>query len=79
MLNLVYREPLYGKINEPLSVALIGKVGAGVVVPHVEDTMQGNSVDVGPKSFANALGLHNGWWQCGGWTVGTGGGFRVVL
>lgn len=79
MLNPVYREPLYGKINNPLCVALIGKVGAGVVVPHVEDTIQGNRVDVGPKSFANALGLHNGWWQYGGWTVGTEGGFRVVL
>jgi hypothetical protein len=79
MLNLVDREPLYGKINEPFSVAFIGKVGAGVVVPHVEDTIQGNRVDVGSKSFSNALGLHNGWWQYGGWTVGAEGGFRVPL
>jgi hypothetical protein len=79
MLNLVYREPLYGKINEPLSVAFIGKVGAGVMVPHVEDTILGNRVDVGPKSFANAFGIHNGWWQYGGWTIGAEGGFRVPL
>ena len=52
MLNPVYREPVYGKINNPLSVAFIGKVGAGVVVPHVEDTILGNHVDVGPKSSA---------------------------
>ena len=79
MLNLVDREPLWGKINEPLSVAFIGKVGAGIMVPHVDDTILGNRVNVGPKSLANALGIHNGWWQYGGWTVGTEGGFRVVL
>jgi hypothetical protein len=79
MLNLVYREPIYGKINAPWSVAFIGKVGAGVVMPHVDDTIQGNHVNVGPKSFANAFGIHNGWWQYGGWTTGVEGGFRFGL
>lgn len=79
MLNLVYRYPLIGKTNETFSVAGIGKVGAGIMVPHTSDTILGNSVDVGQKEWGNLFGLHSGWWQFGGWTTGAELGFRVVL
>jgi hypothetical protein len=60
-------------------VAAIGKIGAGLMVPHTTDTIFGMTDDVGQKTLSNALGLHNGWWQINGWTVGAEGGFRVSL
>jgi hypothetical protein len=48
-------------------------------VPHVDNTVLGHDNDVGPKSFSNAFGISNGWWQFGGWTTGLELGFRVVL
>jgi hypothetical protein len=79
MVNLVKRCPLIGETNENWSVAAIGKVGVGVVLPHAENVIFGNSVDVGPKTLANAFGTNRGWWQLNGWTTGVEGGFRIVL
>ena len=79
MTNLVYRKPLIGKTNETLSVAFIGKAGAGIMVPHVDNTILGNNNYVGEKTFGNLFGISNGWWQFGGWTTGLELGFRVVL
>jgi len=79
MVDAVYRFPLIGKTNETLSVAGIVKAGVGVMLPHTSDTILGNPVDVGTKSFDNLIGLHNGWWQLNGWTTGAELGFRVVL
>jgi hypothetical protein len=79
MIDGVYRYPLIGKTNETLSVALLAKAGIGIMLPHTSDTILGNSVDVGGKTFGNAIGLNNGWWQLNGWTTGAELGFRVVL
>jgi len=79
MLNGVYRQPLIGKINETLSVEAIGKLGLGIMVPHTTDTIFGYTNDVGSKTFSNAFGLHDGWWQLNGWTTGVEFGFRAVL
>jgi hypothetical protein len=79
MTNLVYRQPLLGKTNETLSVAFISKAGVGIMVPHVDNTILGNPNDVGQKVPGNFLGIHNGWWQFGGWTTGVELGFRVVV
>jgi hypothetical protein len=79
MANLVYRYPLIGKTNETLSVAAIAKAGVGIMLPHTSDTVLGNANDVGGKTFGNAIGLTNGWWQLNGWTTGVELGFRVVL
>jgi hypothetical protein len=79
MTNLVYRQPLIGKTNETLSIAFIGKAGAGIMVPHVDNTIDGHPSDVGQKVPSNFLGIHNGWWQFGGWTTGLEMGFRMVV
>jgi len=79
MTNLVYREPLIGETNETLSVAFIGKAGVGIMVPHTDDTILGHPSDVGLKVPSNFFGIHNGWWQFGGWTTGVEAGFRVVV
>jgi hypothetical protein len=79
MINAVYRYPLIGQTNETLSVAAIAKAGVGVMLPHTTDTVLGNVNDVGNKTFGNAVGLNNGWWQLNGWTAGVELGFRAVL
>ena len=79
MVNAVYREPLYGELNESLSLAFIGKVGVGIMVPHVDNTIMGKSNNVGQKTFSNAIGIHNGWWQFGGVTTGLEAGLRFVV
>jgi hypothetical protein len=79
MANAVYRYPLIGKVNETYSVAAIGKVGAGLMVPHTSDTIMGRDNDVGPKSFGNLIGVNSGWWRFNGWTAGVEFGLRAVL
>jgi hypothetical protein len=79
MINAVYRYPLIGQTNETLSVAGIAKAGAGIMLPHTTDTIFGYTNDVGNKTFGNAIGFTNGWWQLNGVTSGVEVGFRVVL
>jgi hypothetical protein len=79
MSNLVYRQPVFGQTNESFSLALLGKAGVGIVVPHVENTILGHDNDVGQKIPSNYFGIHNGWWQFGGLTTGIEGGFRFVV
>lgn len=79
MVNAVYREPLYGELNETMSVAFLGKAGVGIMVPHVENTIMGNNNNVGPKTLSNAIGISHGWWQFGGVTTGVEAGLRFVV
>jgi hypothetical protein len=79
MLNAVYRLPLVGQIDETMSLAALGKVGAGVMLPHTTDTIFGNTNFVGTKTFGNAIGLTNGWWQLNGWTLGAEAALRWVI
>lgn len=81
MVNLVKRLPLLGKTNETLSLAAIGKAGIGVMLPHSDNTIMGNSNEneVGPKQFSNFFGTKHGWWQLDGWTAGIEAGVRLVL
>jgi len=79
MTNLVYRKPLLGELNETYSLAFIGKAGAGIMMPHVDNTILGNPNDVGSKTPSNFFGIHNGWWQFGGWTSGVEAGLRYVV
>ena len=79
MVNIVKRLPLTGATNESLSLAGIGKVGVGVMVPHSDNTIMGNNNDVGKKEFGNYFGSKHGWWQFDGWTAGVEAGVRLVL
>jgi hypothetical protein len=79
MLNVVKRLPLIGETNESMSLATIGKVGIGLMVPHSDNTVLGNKNNVGEKKFSNYFGTSNGWWQFDGWTAGIEAGVRFVL
>jgi hypothetical protein len=65
MLDAIYRYPLFGQLNQTNSLAAIGKVGLGVMLPHTSDTILGNPVNVGAKAFNNLVGTDSGWWQLG--------------
>lgn len=79
MVNLVKRLPLLGKTNETFSLAGLGKVGAGLVIPHSSNTIDGNMNNVGEKKIKNFFGFHHGWWQFDGVTAGVEAGLRFVL
>src|SRR3990167_2157085 len=79
MLNLVRRKMMEDFPRTRLQLVAIGKFGAGVMLPHPENTILGNTNDVGPKAWGNYLGWRNGWWQMGGWTAGLEAGFQLVF
>ncbi|PIZ04572.1 MAG: hypothetical protein COY58_03740 [Gammaproteobacteria bacterium CG_4_10_14_0_8_um_filter_38_16] len=79
MLNVVRRKPLFSFFRSYFQFAALGKLGAGVMLPHPENTVMGNKVDVGPKNFSNSFGWHHGWWQFGGWSVGAEAGFQLLF
>ena len=79
MFNLARFVPLIGEPNDSFSVAAVGKIGIGPMLPHAENEIMGQNVDVGQKDLNNLVGIHNGWWQLNGWTTGVEAGFRVNL
>lgn len=79
MVNLMKRLPLIGKTNESLSLAGIGKVGIGLVIPHSSNTIDGKDNYVGEKKMRNFFGFHHGWWQFDGVTAGAEAGLRFVV
>jgi hypothetical protein len=79
MINIVKRVPLIGTTNESLSLSALGKAGAGLMVPHSDNTIMGQSNNVGKKEFGNFFGTKHGWWQFDGVTAGIEAGVRFVL
>ena len=79
MLNAVKRISFLGNTNETFSLAGIGKAGAGIMLPHADNTIMGNKNDVGKKEFGNLVGFRHGWWQFNGLTVGIEGGLQFVF
>lgn len=79
MINAARFKPFYTIPHTHMKLTAVGKFGVGVVVVHPENTIMGNTVDVGQKTFSNAYRGCNGWWQMGGWTTGLEGGFRLSL
>ncbi len=79
MFNLARFVPLIGEPNDSFSVAAVGKIGIGPMLPHAENEVMGQYVDVGQKDLNNLVGMHNGWWQLNGWTTGVEAGFRINL
>lgn len=79
MVNVVKRLPLIGEPAERgFSVAAVAKAGAGVILHHTDNTVLGNTLDLGEKKFGNYLGKDRGWWQMDGWTAGIEAGIRVT-
>lgn len=79
MLNMVKRIPILFETNENFSLAGVIKAGTGIMVPHSENKVLGNTNYVGSKEWGNLIGMKNGWWQLNGWTVGVEAGLRFVI
>ncbi|WGL61378.1 hypothetical protein QEJ31_07205 [Pigmentibacter sp. JX0631] len=79
MINLVKRFPVLFEINETHSIALLVKVGGGIMLPHSENTILGQYNRVGSKEMTNYFGTNKGWWQLNGWTVGIEIALRYVF
>ena len=52
----------------------ISRVGAGVLLPHAENTILGTTNQVGPKNERVCCTGRDDWWQINGWTAGGGSG-----
>lgn len=79
MVNLVYRTPIFGEINEQSSLVFIGRVGTGLAYVHPDITINGNDNYVGKKNVSNLIGFDSGWWRIVGMSTGTEVGVRYSL
>lgn len=79
MLNVVKRIPLFREVNQTWSVSGLGKLGAGIMLPHADNTIFGQNNDVGSKEWGNYVGVNSGWWRINGWAVGIEAGARFVV
>ncbi len=76
MFNAVWLHHLAGPVQKPGDWELISRAGAGILLPHAQNTILGNENEVGPKDKnICCFGSHD-WWQVLGWTVGVEVGFR---
>lgn len=78
MVNGVWFKDLYGPKNQPGHLQFLGRVGAGILLPHAENTIDGNANTVGPKQVNVCCGKGD-WWQLNGWTVGVEYGVRYTV
>ncbi len=79
MVNLDYRKPLLGTMDETSSLSFVGKVGAGIAVVHPYSVIDGNEYVMGKKTLTNALGFNNGWWRIVGTSTSFELGMRYVV
>jgi hypothetical protein len=79
MLNAVWLHHLYGPTQKPGDLESISRVGAGILLPHAVNTIDGNKNQVGPKWVNSCCLSSNDWWQLNGWTVGVEVGLRYRL
>lgn len=79
MMNGVWFHHLYGPQRQPGDLQLISRAGAGVLLPHAENTIDGNSNQVGPKTKNICCTASNDWWQLNGWTAGVEVGLRYTV
>ena len=76
MLNAVWLQHLYGPEQQPGDLQLISRAGAGILLPHAENTILGNTNEVGPKNENVCCSSSKDWWQVNGWTAGVEAGLR---
>jgi len=77
MLNAVWLHHLYGPKQKAGDLESISRIGAGFLLPHSENTIDGNTNQVGPKWGQNSCCFgRNDWWQLLGWTAGVEVGLR---
>ncbi len=76
MVNAVWLRHLRGPENQPGDLQLISRVGAGILVPHADNTIFSNANEVGPKNTNVCCFSSTDWWQINGWTAGVEVGLR---
>ncbi len=76
MINAVWLHHLYGPEKKPGDLQLISRAGAGILLPHADNTVLGNANQVGPKNQNVCCFNGNDWWQLNGWTAGVEVGVR---
>ena len=76
MVNAVWLQHLAGPEQKPGDLQLISRAGAGILLPHAENTILGRQVQVGPKNENVCCFSSNDWWQVNGWTAGVEVGVR---
>jgi hypothetical protein len=79
MVNGVWLQHLYGPEKQVGALQLISRVGAGILLPHAENTILGNANQVGPKNQNVCCFASNDWWQVNGWTAGVEVGLRYRI
>jgi hypothetical protein len=76
MLNGVWLQHLHGPEQQPGDLQLISRAGAGILLPHADNTILGNANEVGPKNENVCCSSSKDWWQINGWTAGVEVGLR---
>lgn len=76
MVNAVWLKHLRGPENQAGQLQLISRAGAGILLPHADNTILGNPNEVGPKNENVCCFAKNDWWQINGWTAGVEVGLR---
>ncbi len=76
MINAVWLRHLRGPEQRAGDLQLISRVGAGILLPHADNTIFSNANDVGPKNTNVCCFSSNDWWQLNGWTAGAEVGVR---
>jgi hypothetical protein len=79
MVNAVWFKHLAGPEQKPGDLQLISRLGAGILLPHAENTVFGNQNQVGPKNENICCFAKNDWWQINGWTAGVEVGVRYTV
>jgi hypothetical protein len=79
MVNAVWFKHLAGPEKKPGDLQLISRAGAGILLPHAENTVFGNQNQVGPKNENICCFSKNDWWQINGWTAGVEVGVRYTV
>lgn len=79
MINAVWLKHLAGPEQKPGDLQMISRVGAGILLPHADNTIFGNDNQVGPKTQNICCFASNDWWQLNGWTAGVEVGLRYTV
>ena len=79
MLNAVWLHHLAGPQQQAGDLQLISRLGAGILLPHADNTILGKANEVGPKNENICCFSKNDWWQLNGWTAGAEVGLRYTF
>jgi hypothetical protein len=78
MINGVWLRHLRGPEKQSGHLQLISRAGAGILLPHADNTIFGIENEVGPKNTNVCCTARNDWWQVNGWTAGVEVGLRYA-